>query len=431
MVSREVLPTRKTGNLLAAIGNSEAKAILLTRMPTRTTLTAVDLYGIMINAQGENPGWITGNVIPFEHCKRSLSPIGLVTYEVLDGQLEAFGYARSEYGETVGLPLAGLLLDLSRRNPHTSLYRLFGGTHTFLTPSENDPTGNNLLRAPESRLQIYQQLLHAPRLPMRLADLESQSGLDAKLLDGHLSQLRRFGLVTYDSTVVVEPFVFHRFSPDAPVEPPTPRARMTTVSNNVYELLMQYPERLWTRDQITQAIIAYTPDRTEEDRNRYYRGIRVNVSKVLTHLRSLGYTEVQRFDNTTRSFIELNETQRALLAETVDIMDRFQAREVQTMARGRILAESLSERDIAQLMKKARLHSPSANVNALDQTQHELILIIGNSPGISTPEIYQELQTRGYSITDAWLRGMLRNMKNDGDLSGQKQGKYIKWSLPS
>ena len=123
------MPNEELDNLLAAIGNNEAKAVTLLVMRTGTIYSQRDLHQAVIHAQGKSIGWRMRKRSPFGYCEDSLSPIGLVTKEVIDELGTTFGYARTEYGEQVGVPLAGLLLDFSRRHPeNVSLYRLFWST---------------------------------------------------------------------------------------------------------------------------------------------------------------------------------------------------------------------------------------------------------------------------------------------------------------
>lgn len=113
--SEEQLSDEQLGNLLAAVGNHEAKAVTFLVMRSETTYTAEDIHKAVIEAQGTLPGWRIHHQSAFKYCERSLSPIGLVAKEVVDPNLNTYGYARTEYGERIGVSLAGLLLDFSRK----------------------------------------------------------------------------------------------------------------------------------------------------------------------------------------------------------------------------------------------------------------------------------------------------------------------------
>lgn len=95
----ERLPDEELGDLLAALGNHEAKAITLGLMKPGIIYTNLDLYHAIIEAQGQNPGWIINRMGPFAYCHNSLAPIGLVAQEVtMAGGLERIGYMKTEKG---------------------------------------------------------------------------------------------------------------------------------------------------------------------------------------------------------------------------------------------------------------------------------------------------------------------------------------------
>lgn len=125
---KERLSDEEMGNLISALGNHEAKAIVLCLMTPGIIYPRYDLYRAVIQAQGQNIGWRMNREGPFKYCQNSLSPIGLVTHEVINPDLSTYGYMKTEYGEKIGVPLAGLLLDFSLRHPDFSLQDFFAST---------------------------------------------------------------------------------------------------------------------------------------------------------------------------------------------------------------------------------------------------------------------------------------------------------------
>lgn len=126
---REHLSDEELGNLLAAFGNSEAKAITLGLMKPEVIYSLSDLYKEVLHSQGDKPGWKTSWGIPFQYCKDSLEPIGLVAREVTtDGGLQRVGYVKTEKGEQLGEELAGYLLSFSLRHQDYSLIDILGST---------------------------------------------------------------------------------------------------------------------------------------------------------------------------------------------------------------------------------------------------------------------------------------------------------------
>ena len=128
LMSNEERPIgEQIGNLISAIGNHEAKALTLLAMKDGAIYNKHELSARIRELQGRNPIWRQSYSLPFDYCAHSLSPIGLVTREILSPNLSAYGYQISEYGRRVGIPFAGLLLDFSDQN-NISLERLFAST---------------------------------------------------------------------------------------------------------------------------------------------------------------------------------------------------------------------------------------------------------------------------------------------------------------
>lgn len=125
---KERLSDEELGNLLAAFGNNEAKAVTLIAMRKGVIYSEYDLYSAVIEKQGEGVGWRQSRGVPFTYCRSSFENIGLVAKSVSDPVLETWGYLKTDYGEELGDALAGLLLDFSLRHPEVSLYDIFGST---------------------------------------------------------------------------------------------------------------------------------------------------------------------------------------------------------------------------------------------------------------------------------------------------------------
>src|SRR6266571_3393052 len=91
----ERMHDQELGNLLAAVGNHEGKALLLARMQWGQEYGTIDLAALVKPVQGE--GYT--KPVPFKWCGQSLAPIGLVAKG--DGSY----YGITEKGETVGKAL--------------------------------------------------------------------------------------------------------------------------------------------------------------------------------------------------------------------------------------------------------------------------------------------------------------------------------------
>src|SRR5579871_927191 len=61
----EQMPEEELGNLLAAFGNHEAKALLLVAMAPENIYSDGDMHKMMLKQQGDTLGWKIGNRVPF------------------------------------------------------------------------------------------------------------------------------------------------------------------------------------------------------------------------------------------------------------------------------------------------------------------------------------------------------------------------------
>lgn len=415
------IPDPEMTNLLSAFGNHEGKALLLSFMETDIPRRAPELRGVMREIQGINPVWIPSSKLAFEYCERSLAPIGLVAYEFIDG-FNNWGYARSRYGEEVGKPLAGLLLDYSRRHERISLYQMLGNTHTFNARSEDIP----IPRAQETRLKIYWELLTGA-LPVRLADLEDRLGLDNKLIMGHLNQMQRFGLVEYESTPSEEPITYYKMAPKPPAENPTPFKGYKSYTDKAYELLTQDPDRLWTCGDMATETTKDRQTRTKLDSSEYFYQLTKTFSSIFSHLRKNNYVEVSNFDNKRRSKVDLTPDQKEILNEFVELIDAFQNQDRAVIARGHSLATSLTELDIKVLLEKARENSPNARTHSVERTEDYIYSIIVQNPGISATQMKQELSKLGRPLTEFRIRSVLLKLESEGLTNGDRSKKTICW----
>ena len=76
---------------------------------------------------------------PFDYCKQSLAPIGLVTREILNPDLSTYGFQITDYGKSVGIPFCGLILDWSAKH-NTYLGALWGQTSSSSPVKQTDGT---------------------------------------------------------------------------------------------------------------------------------------------------------------------------------------------------------------------------------------------------------------------------------------------------
>ena len=155
------LKLEKTADLLAGLGNHEAKLLTLLAMGLNDHYLSGSQLGNKFRAFiGQDAEWIPSINVPFGYCQNSLEPLG----HVVEGRVKGHrgptvAYKISEHGKKTGIPYAGLLAQWSLRYPEISLQQVFGPTHS-----------KGEVRAPESRIQLITELLTTPDLPLSLTD---------------------------------------------------------------------------------------------------------------------------------------------------------------------------------------------------------------------------------------------------------------------
>ncbi len=203
---REPLTDAKMSNLLAAVGNSSMKALLLSCLAQKPyyIFTEADMVRAVHLSQGilsgKGDGWPIGHRSLGSYCSESFAPIGLVAKEVTKGRGgETFGYQITETGNNEGLALAGFLMDFAKRRD-TSLYRFLGNTNSSTKPitEGTEDEAEYKKRAPMTRINIFRGLI-AQSGPVTQVKLAEFIGENPDSLVMHLLSLGQNGVITYMS----------------------------------------------------------------------------------------------------------------------------------------------------------------------------------------------------------------------------------------
>jgi len=170
--------------LLAAVGNNEAKALLMGGMEEGQYYSALGLSRILIGLQRGTVTTSLGHRATGSYASESFMPLGLVAKADFGDVLK---FAATEKGMEIGRATSGHLLDISNRHEDTSLRRLLG-----MTASKNPG-----LRPPYARYQIYSLLLNANG-PISTQDIIALTGEPG---DATYARIREMG---EDKVVVTE-----------------------------------------------------------------------------------------------------------------------------------------------------------------------------------------------------------------------------------
>ncbi len=385
------LPEAKILDLLSSIGNGEHKALELILMRKGVIYSRSALYKEVMGHQAEGRGWRMSKGVPFEHCQKSLSPIGLVTKEALSEDGREWGYEITQYGLSTGVPFAGRFLKWSYEHPKHSLYKMFGSTQS---PSIKDEQTLDKKRAQETRYKIFWEIITNPNKIERAVDIIEAVGEDHQLIWFHLLALAKNGVISYESVEKGKPVSYFRLKEVVPDQEPKPYDRYKTLSTRVYSLLTQLrtqrPNEYLSREEILNALIQEYPEYKEIDR----KGLNKRLSHILSLLATQGYLERKKFSYNSKSELTLSVEQREAIASLITLIDKFKNGDRQIIEEGRRFAQKVANDPslFGELMLKAKQASPMANATAKEDTEGYLISIIQDHPYSTANQILQFLE---------------------------------------
>lgn len=401
-IKTERLSDEEMGNLLSALGNHEAKALTLCLMTPGVIYSRSDFHRAVIQAQGLKMGWRMASSTLFAYCSESLSPIGLVTREVINPDLSTYGYMKTERGERIGVPLAGLLTDFSLHHPDFSLQDFFGSTHS---PSKVKEIGEIEFkkRSPTTRLKIFRELLSS-NFPHRAVDIANQIGQpkdSGGIIGSHLSQLAERGIVSYEVVKAGEEWVFYRLSETPPSSEPEPYMTNRALTSFVYQLLQKDGNREWSAGAIAQRYQQYLEAQSKPlPRNKV--SLKNRISQVLSHLAQNSYARRRKFiGGKIYSEVNLTEEQREILSELITLIDRFQNQAPAVLEVGRRLANRIiaDSKKVSLLLAKAKEHSSMAGALPKQETADEILRIISFRPDCTSDQIREILKGEGRRLS--------------------------------
>ena len=193
------------------------------------------------------------------------------------------------------------------------------------------------------------------------------------------------------------------------------------IRDRIYELLKSDPQKEWTLAEVTDYIAQLRP-------NTKYRTVKVNAANILSHLRREGYIRSDNyFTITKQTEIDLTEEQLQFFQELVDTLDAFQSLDPEILDKGTHLANSISQKDVAVLIEKAKDRSPNSRKIPRRQSQADILSIVHVNPGVSALEIQNILENMyGKKIGVDRINTLLKSLKDEGLIS-KEDGRSGRW----
>ena len=412
------------GNLLAAMGNHEAKALLLVAMHEGVVYSASALHRLSLDRQGQLAAWRPASMTPFDYCKHSLAPIGLVAEEVVDAARGTYGYIKTRYGAEFGDALAGHLLTFSEAD-NVSLLQLFGNTNTTAHPPDDAETVTSAKRAPYRRFRLFAALLRAA-LPVQQLVLMRELDESHTTLGSHLRNLARHGIVSYQTKHLGDSYVFYQLRPNGPPGPSPPDPRNRVLTDQVLGVLRSQAAAVVTRDQVYATLVdMHMPRRSEN-----VRGLKASISKVLSHLERAGVVERGRFKPAIQSEVDLTSEQRARLTDLVNLCTSVARSEPSFLADGRAKAAAIvnDPMRVRALLQKVREVSPATNRTDTNALAEMILSALHQRPCSSVSELRDDLAKQyDKDITSDRVRQIIALLRTQGAVtvtSDQRPRRY-------
>jgi hypothetical protein len=428
---REKFTDEEVYNLIAAIGNNEAKAITLLALGTDTIYTAHDLQTTIISLQGDIVGWHIGSLTAFGYCQESLAPIGLVALEASNSDGTVFGYTKTNYGKEIGDSLAGHLLKFSEDHPDVTLRDLFGATGSSAKFSEKsaDQGIDYKKRSPAVRTRIY-WILTTSNLPMRATDLTNAIGEDEpNNIAGHLKEMARVGIIIHESKQYGRSYVEYKISDICPSTEPPPYAsskklKLNKVTQDVWEIVKNTNSWFSIRD-IGDLYYATHPEKKRQKKDS-------QLSAILKHLMNSGYLEAGRFSGTKSSEVNLTQNQRSLLIDLLEILDKFQLNEEQFMLDGIKKGKDIigNSGKVSAFLSKVREKSPYTQKRTKKSTYELLFQFISGKPEATSDEMCKVLESEyGIVLRRQTVSAYLATMEKAKKIKKVSKGGANHWTV--
>lgn len=409
----KAIPDQYLGNLLAAIGNHEGKALVLASMQSGEAYGITALHSLYVLAQGDNPAHVGAKNNQIDYCIYSFEPIGAVA-KVTDGG--SLRYEISEEGERYGKAFAGLVLDFSLRYPDISLSQLFGQTFTKYDGDARSPLRRvELLRALQTGDSTSQaDIMHAV----------SRTNGSVRF---HIDELAALGIVEKEAQTLDEYQV--TISCGARIETYEQVGSQKTLTASVvsaYNKLISSGQSIMQTDIEAALKADYGYEEWSDE------SLRNATSKVLAGLVGQGVVIKESvFDRWRRSHVRLALTKKAAVLDILDELDKFQSGDVDILEKWRKRADEIvTDTNSARvLIGKAIGASPQANKKPREERMAVVAKYLSEAHTATTSEIMHALNDKG--VPRGAVTRALSDLRQSGRIESIAIGRQAVWALAS
>ncbi|HSW37657.1 MAG TPA: hypothetical protein VLG37_04800 [Candidatus Saccharimonadales bacterium] len=409
----EPLSDEQLGNLLAAVGNHEGKAMTFLLMESHTSYGQAALRRCFIEAQGGEPVFEGAVTLHIRYCKQSFEQADLVTRTNDTGPLE---FEKTSMGEQVGDAVVGLLLDFSLRWPDVSLREIFGSTQS---------TGG--VRSAATRLKLYRVLANAST-GMTKAELSRQAGVDETSLTLPLDYLSAAGHIAYEAVDNKRAPVFIIASSNLttlgtrwPVDGSFPATLLELV-----KLKQARGENYLTTDEVREHFKSLGMVGVNDFNAQVHFSLKQLVKKGILK-REVAPVPVKDF-----SHLKVGPAQRGMFREIVEILEGLQTLDSSVLERGRQLAANIKNdpEAVKALLLKCYSNSRYVNPVAKQDIQSSLAALFERLPKqeFSAEDLSGLMEKNGYIIHPSALMRQLKKLTKGSEAqlrAAKRKGVYI------
>lgn len=400
--------------LLAGVGNHEAKAIVLGGMQPGAAYGATTLHRDLFLAPQGKPVAYTGSVSnQLDYCVQSFEPAGIAERVPAD----TIQYRITELGEKAGKALSGHALAMSLDAGDISLHSLFGMSKRGRGRSE---------RPPITRLRIFRLLLGAN--DAQAADVQAATGISASSTVNNLRWLDTDGIIEYEGIagkVIGDHVVYglpERFTVESAAEGGSEMRRI--VHETVGWLVADSVQECSMADFMKHLQERYPDAGFEKENRRKYARIMVD------ELVEAGTVTKGPFGGPRRSKITLREEARPVIERVVAIADGMLSGDPAFIEEGNALLAAILEHpaNVRSLVKKAFQASPDANRVPREESCAHVRAILADGPLSSSEAI---AQLRGYGLTASAAKRALELLRSQGRVASERipRSRELSWNL--
>ncbi|OGK21256.1 hypothetical protein A3C23_01955 [Candidatus Roizmanbacteria bacterium RIFCSPHIGHO2_02_FULL_37_13b] len=426
---RERIPWVSLSNILAGVGNSEAKALCLLIMEPDCIYSGDDIATKLRELQIPGRGWpdYAGSNVT-QYLDKTFKPIGLVA-ESIDGHWDSrIGFQKTLRGAGIGDAVAGLMLEFSENHSEYGLRQIIGKTASSASTKITDVAGEEIehkKRPIDTLIQLYWELLTTSQDTLTVNQLANVLGERGGDILAHVKNLSDCGIIDYETRGRSDPWQTHQYTGESKLlGKERPAEESTGRLGSVYNFFKTHPEGHYTVEEVFEAMKLEYPD---DDPKK----LLIDIYEYVDRLRTRGYLQnTSKFTKKYGSKIALKPEAYDSVHDLVSLVDKIQNVDTETLAHGkRVGREILADRErVTVLMEKARSTSPDANRKPISEMTEVVLDILSANPGVTRNVVRQLLSERGYRYTPKNVGNILDKLHLRGVITKETTSSRInKW----